>query len=63
MPIVQIDILAGRTVEQKREMARRVTEAITDTLKCPAEAVKIIIRDMAQENYASAGVLRIDEKK
>lgn len=62
MPIVQIDLLAGRTVEQKRELARRVTEVITETAKCQADAVKIIIRDMPQENYASAGVLRIDQK-
>ncbi|MGE5559625.1 MAG: 4-oxalocrotonate tautomerase [Chloroflexota bacterium] len=62
MPIIQIEVLKGRSVEQKRELARRVTEVVTETMKCPADAVKIIIRDMEFENYASAGVLRVDQK-
>lgn len=63
MPIVQIDILAGRTVEQKRAMAKEVTDAVCRTLNTPPEAVSIIIRDMAFENYAKAGVLKSDQKK
>jgi 4-oxalocrotonate tautomerase len=62
MPIVQIELLAGRTVEQKRVLARKVTDAIMESVGCPADAVRIIIRDMPPENYAPAGVLRIDQK-
>lgn len=63
MPILQIEIIKGRTVEQKREMAKKVTEAVSETLNCPKEAVSIIIREMDTENYAHAGKLRVDEKK
>lgn len=62
MPIVQVELLAGRTTEQKREMVARVTEAIVASLNCPKEAVTIIIRDMPLDNYANAGVLRVDKK-
>jgi len=62
MPILQLEILKGRTVEQKREMVRKVTDAITETLNCPKEAVSIIIREMEWENYAKAGVLKVDSK-
>ncbi|MDD5015634.1 MAG: 2-hydroxymuconate tautomerase family protein [Atribacterota bacterium] len=62
MPILQVEILKGRTVEQKREMVRKVTDAITKTLNCPKEAVSIIIREMEWENYAKAGVLKGDSK-
>ncbi len=62
MPILQIDLLKGRTLDQKREMVKKVTEAITGTLNCPKEAVRIIIREMDQENFARAGTLVIDEK-
>lgn len=62
MPILQVEILKGRTVEQKREMVRKVTDAITETLNCPKEAVSIIIREMEFENYAKAGVLKMDSK-
>jgi len=62
MPILQVELLKGRTVEQKREMVRKVTDAITETLSCPKEAVSIIIREMEWENYAKAGVLKTDSK-
>lgn len=57
MPIVQIDMIKGRTVEQKKEMVKRVTEAISETVNCPKDAVSIIIRDMEYENYGSGGEL------
>jgi 4-oxalocrotonate tautomerase len=60
MPILQIEILKGRTIEQKKEMAKRVTDAVSETLNCPKEAVSIIIREMETENFAKAGKLRID---
>ncbi len=62
MPIVQIEILEGRTVEQKRAMVKEVTDAICKTLNAKPDAVRIIIRDMKFENYATAGVLRSDQK-
>ena len=62
MPIVQIELLEGRTVEQKRAMVKEVTDAICRTLNAPPDAVRIIIRDMKFENYAAAGVLRSDQK-
>ncbi len=62
MPIVQIEILEGRTVDQKRAMVKEVTDAICRTLNAKPDAVRIIIRDMKFENYASAGVLRADQK-
>lgn len=60
LPILQIEILKGRTVEQKREMVKKVTEAISETLNCPKDAVSIIIREMETENFAKAGKLRSD---
>lgn len=62
MPILQVEMLKGRTVEQKRNMVKKVTEAVTETLDCPKEAVRIIIREMEFENFAKAGVLRCDDK-
>ncbi len=60
MPIVQIDMLEGRTVDQKRALVKKVTEAIVETASCPPEAVTIIIRDMATTNLGKAGKLRSD---
>lgn len=62
MPIVQVELLEGRTVEQKRVMAKEVTDAICRSLGAKPDAVTIIIRDMPTCNYAKAGVLRVDQK-
>jgi len=60
MPIVQIDFLEGRSVEQKRELAKRVTEAVCETAKCPPEAVTIILRELPKTDIAKAGTLMCD---
>ena len=63
MPIVQIHLLKGRTIEQKRAMVKRVTEAIAETANAPPEAVEVIISEMEKENFSRAGVLIADQKK
>lgn len=61
MPIVQVEILEGRTVDQKRAMVKKVTEAICETLVVPPERVTIILREMHKENFAQAGKLSLDK--
>jgi 4-oxalocrotonate tautomerase len=60
MPLVTIKIFEGRTTEQKRGMAKDVTEAIVKNIGCPSSAVHIDILEMKQENYAQGGKLFID---
>jgi len=61
MPIVQIELLEGRTLEQKRSLVEKVTQAIVESTGATPEAVSIIIRDMPKENYAKAGKLASDK--
>ncbi len=63
MPIVQIDLLEGRTIEQKRALVEKVTEAVAETVNCPKENVTIILRDMPTYNLGKAGKLRYDQDK
>lgn len=57
MPIVTVQLLEGRTHEQKKAMVEKVTEAIVETTNAPAEKVMIIIEDMPRDHFATAGVL------
>lgn len=61
MPIVQIDLVEGRSVDQKRALVKKVTEAICETANCPAEAVTIVLRDATKNDIAKAGVLMSDK--
>jgi len=60
MPIVSIKIVEGRSVEQKRGLAKDVTAAIVKNIGCPAEAVHIQIIDLKRENFADGGKLLCD---
>lgn len=61
MPFVQIDMIEGRSLEQKREMVKKITEVITETAKCPAEAVMVVIREAPKHHIGKAGVLMSDK--
>jgi 4-oxalocrotonate tautomerase len=62
MPIVTIDLVEGRTVEQKRELAKRITDDVVEVLKTTPEQVTIVYRDGPRSNFAKAGVLLSDRK-
>ena len=62
MPLVTINILEGRTVEQKRDMAKDVTDAIMKNVGCPTSAVQIVIVDLKKENIAVGGELFCDTR-
>ena len=60
MPLVTIKLIEGRDVEQKRGMAKDVTEAIVKNIGCPPAAVQIDIVDLKPENIAQGGKLFSD---
>ncbi len=61
MPIIHIHLIEGRSVEQKRALAKEVTDAVCRTVNVPPEAVKIITHDMSKHDYSTGGVLKSDE--
>ena len=60
MPLVTIKIIEGRTLEQKRGIAKDVTEAIVKNVGCPPTAVMIDIVDLKKENVSQGGELFAD---
>jgi 4-oxalocrotonate tautomerase len=62
MPVIQITLLKGRTVEQKRKVAERITAAMVEEAKAVREAVVVTFVDVEREDYASGGVLMADRK-
>jgi 4-oxalocrotonate tautomerase len=62
MPSVTIILKEGRTVEQKRELVKAVTEAIVRTVGAKPEAVHIVLQDEPAHNLATGGQLLLDRK-
>jgi 4-oxalocrotonate tautomerase len=61
MPMVQITMLQGRTAEQKRKIARRVTDALVEEAGARREGVIIAFHEVSKESYSSGGDLMIDK--
>lgn len=57
MPLINIKMLEGRTIEQKRDLVAQVTEAVVQTTGAPAERVSIVIEEMPKHHFAQAGKL------
>ncbi|WP_181347758.1 2-hydroxymuconate tautomerase [Thalassobacillus sp. CUG 92003] len=60
MPIVTVQLLEGRTDDQKQALVREVTNAVTETTGARKEAVNVVIDEMAPSNYAAGGKRPVD---
>ena len=63
MPHVEITWIEGRSPEQKRKIAERVTAALIELGKAKRENIHVCFHDVAPTNYAEAGVLVVDQKR
>ncbi len=63
MPLVQITLLKGRTTEQKRRIAERVTDVLVEEAKTNREGIVVTFLDVDTDSYARGGVLMRDKPK
>jgi 4-oxalocrotonate tautomerase len=62
MPVIQITISQGRSVEQKRELVQMLTRETARIMKTKEENVRILIYELSKENWRNAGTLALDMK-
>jgi 4-oxalocrotonate tautomerase len=60
MPTIRVELFEGRTADQKRALAKALTEAAVRTLGGSADSVDVIFYDVRREDWATAGVLWSD---
>jgi 4-oxalocrotonate tautomerase len=56
-------MLQGRTIEQKRKLAARITDAMVEEAGARREAIVVTFIEVPKESYASGGVLMGDKNK
>jgi len=56
MPMVQITMLEGRSAEQKRKMAQRITDVLVEEAAARREAIVVDFHEVSKESYASGDV-------
>lgn len=55
MPIANIHILEGRDENQKRAVIEKVTDALSEALSAPREAVRVLITEMPKAHWGIGG--------
>lgn len=55
MPVIQCDIRAGRTPEQKQALAREITRVVHETIDAPLDYIYVLIRETPGMHHFKAG--------
>jgi 4-oxalocrotonate tautomerase len=62
MPHVEITLLKGRTLEQKRKVAARVTDVLQEEAGAKREDTTVAFVEVDRESFAHGGLLVADRK-
>lgn len=60
MPVIKIDMFKGRSVEQKRELAKVLTEGYVQVCGGKPQSVWIVFEDVDKSNWSLGGELASD---
>ena len=55
MPFVNIRILEGHSQQRKDEISRRVTEAISEVVELPKDAIWVVFEDVTKGDWFVGG--------
>lgn len=55
MPLIQINILEGRSAEKKERLIKEVSQLVAVTLESPIENVRVLINEMSADHWGIAG--------
>lgn len=56
MPIAHLEILEGRTDEQRARLISEVTEAISRAIDAPKERIRVIVTEIPKSNWGIGGI-------
>jgi 4-oxalocrotonate tautomerase len=61
VPIVRIEMLPGRSLAQKREMVRVITDAVCNIAHTDPKDTLVVFQEYSVEDWASDGKLYVDQ--
>ena len=57
MPFVSVKMLSGRTSEQKKDLAKAITDAMAETCGAKPEGTYVVIEEVEAEHWAVGGTM------
>ncbi len=55
MPFIQVTMLSGRTVEQKHDLMRRLTDVTADVLGGDPARIRVALYEVSPDDWAVGG--------
>jgi 4-oxalocrotonate tautomerase len=55
MPVVQVNIIEGRSEQQKERLIKEVTDAVHRSIDAPIETVRVLITEMPSSHWGIGG--------
>ena len=60
MPRIIVEAHRGRTIDQKRELIRRLTDDVVEVFGAARDTVSVLIQESETENVGRGGILDVD---
>jgi 4-oxalocrotonate tautomerase len=57
MPTYHVEMLEGRSIEQKKQLVEAITRISVEILGGQSDSVDVLITDIKRENWATGGKL------
>lgn len=62
MPHIQVTLVKGRTTEQKRRIAKRLTEVLSEEAQVDPRYISLSLVEVEPDGFAEAGELVLDRR-
>ncbi|WP_373863292.1 4-oxalocrotonate tautomerase [Brevibacillus centrosporus] len=62
MPIIQIQIMEGRSPEKVKSLIQRVTETVAEELDSPKERIRVLVTEVPKTHWGIGGVPASDRQ-
>ena len=63
MPHIQITLTKGRTTEQKRQLAKRVADVLSEEMKADPKNISLSLVEVELDAFFSTGELALDRRR
>jgi 4-oxalocrotonate tautomerase len=63
MPVINVNMLTGRTKEQKQQIVAGITDVMVNVAGAKKEGIVVVINETSPENYGLGGELMVDKLK
>jgi 4-oxalocrotonate tautomerase len=60
MPLVTVHLLEGRTLDQKRRLVERITDALIEEAGARPEMIQVRFLEVSKQDWGRGGLLGVD---